>query len=304
MDENARRARALVQRIGGDERIDRAAGPLSSIARALTQRDDVKRALSGSWLGHRVHPLLTDIPIGAWSSAAVLDLLGGRRSRRGARLLVGAGIVATLPTAATGLSDWNDTYGDEKRIGVVHAAANVTALLLQVQSWRARGKGHHARAVVLSGAALGALSVGGYLGGHLVFAERVGVDVEVPVADLDEWRPVCPLDDLGEDEPRGVEVDGARVAIVRRGDTVHAMAAVCSHAGGPLDEGCVERGALQCPWHRSEFALVDGSVVRGPATSPQPVYDARVRDGMVELRGPQPIDLTADASRFTFAGNG
>lgn len=292
MDDNVRRVRALVQRIGSDTRLDRVAEPLGSLAQAMTRRDDVKRALSGSWLGHRVHPLLTDLPIGAWTSAAVLDLVGGRHGRRAARRLVGAGIVFALPAAATGLSDWNDTHGDDKRVGVVHATANVTALALQVQSWRARGKGHSGRALLWSGAALSAMTVGGYLGGHLVFADRVGVDVDVPVTDTPQWRAVCAVDELPENEVRGVDLDGARIALVRRDDVVHAMAAVCSHAGGPLDEGCVVRGSLQCPWHGSEFALSDGSVVRGPAAAPQPVYEARVNGGTVEVRGPQPIDLT------------
>jgi nitrite reductase/ring-hydroxylating ferredoxin subunit/uncharacterized membrane protein len=284
MQDSARRVRALVQRVGADERVDRMVAPLGALAQKLTARDEVKRALSGAPLGHRLHPLLTDIPIGAWTSAAVLDLVGGRPGRRAARRLIGVGIVASLPTAATGLSDWEDTNGDDRRIGAVHATVNATALLLQVQSWRARGKGHHLRGKALSAAALGAVAVGGYLGGHLVFANRVGVDAEVPVASLDAWRAVCRLDELPNDAPYGVDVDGAGITLVRRGGTVTAMATLCSHAGGPLDEGCVRGDGLQCPWHRSVFALSDGAVLRGPAAAPQPVYDARVVDGNVELR--------------------
>lgn len=301
MNEPARRLRALVDQVGADERIDRVAEPLSSVAEKLTVRDDVKSLLSGTWLGHRLHPVLTDIPIGAWTSASILDIVGGRAGRRAARRLVGVGIVASLPTAATGLSDWHDTSGETKRVGVVHAAANVTALTLQIASWRARGKGHHLRGMVLSALGAGAMTAGGYLGGHLVFAQRAGVDVDVPVVDLTGWRPVCRVDDLADDQPHGVEIDGARIVLVRRGDVVYAMAAVCSHAGGPLDEGCVRDGALQCPWHGSEFALVDGAVVRGPATTAQPVYDARVRDGMVEVRGPLTLDSNEASQRARFA---
>jgi nitrite reductase/ring-hydroxylating ferredoxin subunit len=301
MTEPGRTVRALVDRLGEDERLDRVAAPLATVAQRLTERAEVKNALSGTWLGHRLHPLLTDVPIGAWTSAAILDLAGGRAGRRLARRLVGAGILASLPTAATGLSDWHDTYGAAKRVGAAHAVANTTALALQILSWRARGKGHHWRGKLASGLALGALSAGGYLGGHLVFAQRVGVDHDVPVADLDDWRIVCRVDDLQPGTPRGVEVDGARIALVRRGDVVHAMAAVCPHAGGPLDEGDLRGDALRCPWHGSEFALFDGAVVRGPATAAQPVYDARVRDGMVEVRGPIPLDPTAPSDRARFA---
>jgi nitrite reductase/ring-hydroxylating ferredoxin subunit len=245
--------------------------------------------------------LLTDIPIGAFTSASILDVVGGRAGRRVARRLIGIGILAAVPTAATGLSDWHDTHGDQRRIGVVHAAANVTALAFQFASWRARGKGHRARGMLLSGLGLGALSAGGYLGGHLVFSQRVGVDVEVPVIDLTGWRTVCRFDELPDGRAYGVEIDGVRIAVVRRGDIVHAMAATCSHAGGPLDEGSVQGNALQCPWHGSEFALFDGSVVRGPATAPQPVYDARVHDGVVEVRGPVELDPmgATDRSRIT-----
>jgi nitrite reductase/ring-hydroxylating ferredoxin subunit len=289
--DNVRRVRALVDRIGSDERLDPVGSQLSSVVDQMTRRDDVKRLLSGSWLGHRVHPMLTDIPIGAWTSATLLDLLGGRAGRRTARRLVGIGIVASLPTAATGLSDWNDTYGADKRVGVVHAAANATALVFEVASWRARGKGHRLRGTALSLVGLGAVSVGGYLGGHLVFNRRAGVDVDVPVSDLPAWRAVCDADDLAEGAVIGVTVDDARIAVVRRGGAVFALAAVCSHAGGPLDEGTLHGGALRCPWHGSAFALYDGSVRRGPATTPQPVYEARIYDGKVEVRGPTALDV-------------
>jgi nitrite reductase/ring-hydroxylating ferredoxin subunit/uncharacterized membrane protein len=293
LDDPARRLRALTEQLGADARIDRLAAPLTKVAEALTRRDDVKRALSGSWLGHRLHPMLTDVPIGAWTSASLLDLMGGRAGRRVARRLVGLGIVASAPTIASGLSDWHDTHAEDRRIGVVHATANATALVCQLASWRARGKGHRGRGVLLSGLGLGALTVGGYLGGHLVFSRRVGVDADVPVVDLRTFRTVGRLDDFVEGVPRRVEIDGAPIVVVRRGETAHALAAVCSHAGGPLDEGRVDGNVIECPWHGSEFSLADGSVRRGPAGAPQPCYAARVREGFVEVRGPvvtEPIE--------------
>jgi nitrite reductase/ring-hydroxylating ferredoxin subunit len=301
MDEPARRVRALVDHIGRDERLDRVAEPLSSLASSVTRRDDVKRLLSGAWLGHRLHPTLTDVPIGAWTSASILDLIGGRAGRRVARRLVGVGIVASLPTVASGLSDWHDTSGETKRVGVVHAAANILALAFEIASWRARGKGHRLRGAALSGAGLSALTFGGYLGGHLVFSQRIGVDHEVPTVDLTGWRAVARLEELPDETPHGVEVDGVRIALVRRGDLVYAMAAVCSHAGGPLDQGELCDSALRCPWHGSEFALYDGSVVRGPAATAQPVYDARVRNGVVEVRGPVALDEPHAGERVRFA---
>src|SRR5438876_6635392 len=114
--------------VGKLEQLDTVAKPAAqAVANALPQ-GPVKDALSGTWLGHPLHPLLTDIPIGSFTSATILDLLGGRRGRAAADLLLAIGIVSSVPTAAAGLSDWSDTYGEETRIGLVHAAANVVGL--------------------------------------------------------------------------------------------------------------------------------------------------------------------------------
>jgi nitrite reductase/ring-hydroxylating ferredoxin subunit len=164
-------------------------------------------------------------------------------------------------------------------------------LVLQIMSWRARGKGHWLRGATLSAMGVATTVVGGYLGGHLVFVQRVGVDREVPAPGVATWRVVCRADDVPDLRPIGVTVDDAKLVIVRRGPIVDAMAAVCSHAGGPLDEGTVTDSGLRCPWHGSVFALEDGRVLRGPATAPQPIYEARINDGMVEIRGP--IDESA-----------
>jgi nitrite reductase/ring-hydroxylating ferredoxin subunit/uncharacterized membrane protein len=286
MDETVRKVRALIEQIGADRRLDAIAQPLDRAAATLTRRDNTKRLLSGSWLGHRLHPLLTDIPLGTWMSASILDLVGGRARRTSAQRLVGIGILASIPTAAAGLSDWHDTHGAEKRVGVTHALANATGLTFQLASWRERRRGHWFRGATLSAVGGACAIVGGYLGGHLVFTQGVGVDHEVPAPDVPEWRRVCAVDELAERQPHGVTVNGACIALVKRGTVVNAMAAVCPHAGGPLDEGTVTEAGLRCPWHGSEFALHDGGVMRGPATSPQPVYDARLRDGYVEIRGP------------------
>jgi nitrite reductase/ring-hydroxylating ferredoxin subunit/uncharacterized membrane protein len=286
--DTAGRIRALIDRIGDDARLDALEEPLGRIVGPLTRTNEAKSLLSGARFGHRLHPMLTDIPIGAWTSATILDLVGGRNGRRIARRLVGVGIIAALPTAATGLSDWDDTHGADRRVGIVHALANSTALGFQLASWYARGRGHRLRGTMLSAFGLASVTVGGYLGGYLVFSRRTGVDVEVPVADLRAWRAVCQFDELREGMPFGVEVDGAKVVVVRRGEAVYALAATCSHAGGPLDEGSVSGGAIRCPWHGSEYALYDGAVRRGPATCTQPIYDARVHEGGVELRGPVP----------------
>jgi nitrite reductase/ring-hydroxylating ferredoxin subunit len=118
----------------------------------------------------------------------------------------------------------------------------------------------------------------------LVYTLRVGVDAEVPVVADGEWHEACRAADLVEDHPFGVTVDGNRIVLVRRRGEVYALAAVCSHAGGPLDRGEVHGAVIQCPWHGSEFCLYDGSVMRGPAASAQPGYATRVTDGAVYVR--------------------
>ena len=123
--------------------LDKPAEHLAGAVSAAIPAGPVKDLLSGTFLGHPLHPLLTDLPIGFWTSAWVLDLVGGKGGRRAAQQLVGLGVVSALPTAAAGLSDWSDTTGAPRRVGLVHAAANSIALLSYALSWRARRKGSH-----------------------------------------------------------------------------------------------------------------------------------------------------------------
>jgi nitrite reductase/ring-hydroxylating ferredoxin subunit/uncharacterized membrane protein len=291
--------RRLRQFVGAIERAEALDAPIAAV-RAVTGRifesDQVKRVLSGAPLGHRLHPLLTDIPIGCWTSASVLDLVAWRSGRAGARRLVALGVVAALPTVASGLSDWTDTETEDRRIGFVHAGGNSLGILLEVASWSARRRGHHVRGAVLGASALGVMTVAGYLGGHLVFARRVGPSVETPLIADPGWHAACRGEDLVDDRPLGVDVEGVTVVVVRRGAEVYALAARCTHAGGPLDRGSVQNGAITCPWHGSRFCLRDGHVVRGPASTPEPTYETRIRSGVVEIRRhPVREDETAPA---------
>ena len=159
----------LVERLGRIESLDAAAKPAGkAVARAVSPRR-LKDVLSGSWLGHPFHPLLTDIPIGAWTSAFVLDLLGGRRSQEAADRLIGLGVLAALPTAATGASDWSDYLGEERRIGFLHAMANAAATACYGASYLARRRGSRAKGIGLSLAGAALATGGGYLGGHLAY---------------------------------------------------------------------------------------------------------------------------------------
>jgi nitrite reductase/ring-hydroxylating ferredoxin subunit/uncharacterized membrane protein len=246
-----------------------------------------KDALSGSWLGHPLHPLLTDLPIGAWTSAVLLDVAGGRRARPAADALVAAGIVAALPTAVSGLSDWSDLGRRAQRVGLVHAAVNNMALTLWTASLVARRRGKRSAGVALGLLGAAALSVGGYLGGHLSYRRAAGVDRNA-FADLpEEWTPLADAAELRDGEPVLAHAGATPLLLVRRGETVHALADGCSHLGGPLHEGHLEGDTVTCPWHGSTFCLGDGRVVHGPASAPQPTLEVRTTGGKIEVRRPR-----------------
>jgi nitrite reductase/ring-hydroxylating ferredoxin subunit len=216
--------------------------------------------------------------------SALLDVFGGAKAEQAADLLIGAGILSAVPTAATGLNDWSDTIGAERRIGAVHATANVVALSLYAASLLARRSGGRGAGKVLGLAGFGVLVVGAYLGGHLSFAKGVNVNHTFLEHRPQEWTTVLAEAELAEGELRRVSAGEASVLLVREDGQIHALANTCSHAGGPLDEGELADGCVVCPWHGSAFRLTDGHIVRGPASIPQPAYQTRVREGKIEIR--------------------
>ncbi len=275
----------LLQRIEGAEALDRVARPLSKAVARLVPHGPVKDALSGTWLGHPLHPLLTDVAIGSWTSAFFLDVFGGEATETAADGLVGAGVVSALPTALAGLSDWSDLLGAERRVGLVHAAANVLAVSCYGLSWFARRKGDRSRGVALGLLGASIATVGGYLGGHLSYRQGVNVNRNAWKEGPDGWLDVAAESELAEGRPVAAEADGVPVCLVKDGSAVHAIVDVCGHAGGPLHEGELDGdGHITCPWHGSTFRVQDGSVVHGPATAPQPAFDARIQDGRVSVR--------------------
>lgn len=272
-----------VERLGADERLDELADPAADAARHALDRQPLKDALSGTWLGHPLHPLLTDLPIGFWTSAFTLDLVGGRSTRRAATQLVAWGVVSAVPTALAGAADWGDTTGPARRVGLVHAAANTTALACYAASWWSRVRGRHARGVALGLAGATAATVGGYLGGHLLQTLGVGTDQTAAPRPPAEWTRVAGTDEIGT-TPLRVLADEAPVIVLRDAGEFVALDARCPHRGAPMDEGAVRDGCITCPWHGSVFRVADGTLVQGPATVDLPAYECRVsRDG-VEVR--------------------
>jgi nitrite reductase/ring-hydroxylating ferredoxin subunit/uncharacterized membrane protein len=276
----------LVSRIGDNEALDRVTGPLVRAAKKAIPAGPVKDVLSGTPSGHPLHPPLTDVPIGCFTAATALDLIGGRKFDDAVDALLALGIVATLPTASAGLSDWSDTYGPDTRIGLVHAAANVAALGLFAGSLAARRGGSRGNGGILGLAGFATLAGGGYLGGHLSFARGVGVNNAFYQHEPEDWTAVADADTLSEGSALRVEAGDATILLYKSAGRVSAIGSRCSHAGGPLEEGKIDDAGqcVQCPWHGSVVRLDDGSVVHGPASVPQAAYDTRVQDGRIEVR--------------------
>ena len=250
----------------------------------------LRNFLHGTWLGHPLHPVLTDIPVGAWTVALALDVADAATDhrgldglRRGADRAVALGIAGAVGAALAGLADWQHTEGAARRTGLAHATLNSAALGLYSLSLLARRQGGRGPGRLLAGAGFAVLLASAYLGGRLVFRHRMGVD-HADRRQPDDFARAVPADELIDGRPRRAEVQGVAVVLVRRGDRIHALGERCSHLGGPLAEGEVRDDSLTCPWHGSRFALADGRVLDGPATMPQPCFDTRVRDGYVEVR--------------------
>ena len=257
-----------------------------AVRAAVPQESELKDVLSGTWLGHPLHPPLTDVVVGAWTSALLLDLVGGEGTEDASDALVAAGVVAAVPTAATGLSDWAELRGGSRRVGSVHAIGNTTALLLHTLSLRARRRGERRRGLVLSGVGFAVATFSAWLGGHLSFGKGVGVNQAAFEDAPREWTPVLREDELREGTLTAARANGAAVLLVRRSGRVHALADRCSHRGCALHEGELDGDAVICPCHGSTFRL-DGSIVKGPATSPQPSFEVRTSEGNVQIRRPR-----------------
>src|SRR5919198_5444584 len=265
MEPTARQA--IAARIEQLAALDVLSGPLQKGVRsAVPQESRGKDLLSGTWLGHPLHPPLTDLVIGAWTSPPLLDLLGGDDAEQAADRLIAAGIVAAVPTAAAGLSDWAELRDASRRVGTVHALGNTTALALHALSWSARRRGRRESAVALSAIGYGVATFSAWLGGHLSFGKGVGVNQTAFERAPSDWTPVLDADSLPERELKRAEANGVGVLLVRDGEWIHAIGDRCSHRGCSLSEGELLDDAVRCSCHGSTFRLEDGSIVKGPAT--------------------------------------
>jgi len=284
----------IFEAIGKQDWLKKASEPVAKAVRDLFPGEAgkaIKNALHGTWLGHPLHPVLTDIPVGAWTVAMALDALdtlsGQSKFAAGANAAVAIGLVGAVGAAVTGATDWSESDGRGKTIGLLHGLLNVAATSLYVTSFIMRKKkATRSKAVALSMLGFAISGASAYLGGHLVFGEQLGVDhtATTDAGQPEKFRPAIEEEKLSENTPTRVDVEDAAVVLVKRGTRNFALTNTCPHLGGPLNEGKIVGDAIQCPWHGSELALEDGHVVNGPTTYPARCFDVRRRLGMIEVR--------------------
>jgi nitrite reductase/ring-hydroxylating ferredoxin subunit/uncharacterized membrane protein len=249
-----------------------------------------RNVLDGVWFEAPLHPVLTDVPIGAWTTALVfdgLDLATGKKPlRHAADASLVFGILGAFGAAATGLSDWRYLSGGSRRMGIAHGLLNTVGLTLIIVSLvqRATGRRNAARLTFLTGYSINGMAA--HIGGELSYHYGLRVDRNVfEKAGPDEFTAVLDENDLGPEELRRVEVEGVGVLLSRSGDDrICAIAATCNHFSGPLEQGERAGDTVVCPWHNSRFDLCSGQAIDGPAVFPQSRYETRTRDGKIEVK--------------------
>jgi nitrite reductase/ring-hydroxylating ferredoxin subunit/uncharacterized membrane protein len=291
VESSLREVTRLIEQSEQGQTLDQLADQLQSLIRTAVEQGGpaarrLKNWLHGTWLGHPLHPALTDVPIGAWTVAFLLDVVGAEEQADAAMTI---GALAAVPTALAGAADWSDMDPPARRVGLVHALLNTFGLSCIIASLFARRNDNRALGVGLSTAGLSVASFSAWLGGSLVYREGIGVSHNAFEPGVDEFQPVISADSLepGKLTYAELNTDGGRVPLVlyKSGASIYALSNVCSHLGGPLAEGKVVDGnCVECPWHASQFRLSDGTVRQGPATVPQPLFETRVSGGQIEVR--------------------
>src|SRR5579885_3048859 len=228
----------------------------------------IANALHGTWLGHPLHPVLTDVPIGAWTVALVLDIAegstGNKKYARGADAAITVGLIGAVGAAITGLTDWHKIDGKPRRLGITHGLLNTIAAGLYTSSLIARRRKSRSTGRVLSGIGYAIAATSAYLGGNLVYQERIGVDHTGDLELPDKFVGAIAETELKDGELKKADVAGVPVLLLRKGGKIEAIVERCSHLGGPLSEGELIENSVRCPWHGSRFCLETGRVLDGP----------------------------------------
>ncbi len=249
----------------------------------------IKDLLDGTWLGHPVHGAMTDLPIGALLLAVILDIVGQNAA---ADIAIAATILFMLGAAVTGAADYADTDGTPRTRATLHATLMVVALVILLVSLglRAGGDTNRTVAIALGIVAFLIVSAGAFVGGDVVYVFGNMVNRHAFRGAGTKWIRLdmggtTDLMQIPEATPTKAKAGINDLVLVRSGDTVNALHAVCAHAGGPLAEGTVVDGCIECPWHASRFRLTDGRLRRGPSVYDQPAYELRPSEtGGYEVR--------------------
>src|SRR5829696_5763123 len=280
----------ILDRVADVAAFDKTMEPARRAVQALPS--GMKDVLHGTWLGHSLHPVLVQVPVGSWVCAGLLDAIPPLRPA--ATVLIGTGVAAAVPASLAGAADWSEQEVGVRRLGAIHALLNTAALGFYVGSLVARSKGRGSLGRVLSYSGLAIAGGSAAIGGHMSYAQSSGASHAASAARAlsTDWLDLGPLDDFPEGRPAlRTGTGGAAdvpLAVVRRGTQVDVFVGACSHMSGPLQDGTVEevRGSqcLVCPWHGSAFDLDSGEPRRGPAANPQEKLEVRMEAGRVMAR--------------------
>lgn len=255
----------------------------SSIDRFVIRPKPLRSFLHGTWLGHPLHPLLTDVPVGALTVALALDLLGIYDGANWATLIGGAGLVLA---AVAGFADLDETDGKARQYGGVHASLMLVAIALYAGSLLIRfgiTPGTPELATGIAAAGYLFVVLGAYVGGDLAFTLGNMVDRHAWRSGGAKWTALD-LAEVPERQPTKARAGAQTLVLVRTGDTIAALHDTCAHAGCSLAEGRIVGDTIQCGCHGSRFKLADGRVVVGPAVYDQPAFEVRRSEGKLEAR--------------------
>jgi len=248
----------------------------------------IRNFLNGTWLGEPLHAALTDVPIGAWTAAIVIDGLDSIRHRQefsvAADTSILIGLAGAASAAVAGIADWSDVDPPARSVGLLHGLLNVGVTTLFTTSSILRRKDSRNGGRIFAALGYGLLMYSAHLGGKMVYEHRVGVDRTAGEVFPEDFVPVLAESELSDNTPTRASHEGTPILLVRRGSRIFALAETCSHFSGPLSEGKLEDDSIVCPYHASRFALEDGRVLDGPAVHPQPCLEVRVRSGKIEVR--------------------
>lgn len=243
----------------------------------------IRDFLGGTWLGHPLHALLTDVPIGALTLTIVLDVIGQPVAADVALLI---GVLAMIAAALAGYADYSTTDGRARVRATIHSSLMVVSLMIYFVSLAIRATGPTSRAlpIALSIVAFVILAGGAFVGGDVAYALGNMVDRHAWRPSGAKWQPL-EVGEIAEGSPVRARVGAQALVLIRSGETIHALHDLCAHAGGPLSEGTIVAGCIECPWHGSRFEIATGRRARGPTVYDQPAYEVRaVAPGGYEVR--------------------